>query len=89
MATTTAVKRDSIMEQNHDEAMDLFHAECAANKLALSSTQLKMPNHVKITNSPVVLMIAPATVISQQSFLDKGMNEVMGKLNINENKSTH
>ncbi|TMS35985.1 hypothetical protein L596_003260 [Steinernema carpocapsae] len=44
------------------ECVDLLLPERHNNNLALSSTQLEMPNTVQTADKPVVLMLAPAQI---------------------------
>uniref|UniRef100_A0A0K0G4U7 Uncharacterized protein n=1 Tax=Strongyloides venezuelensis TaxID=75913 RepID=A0A0K0G4U7_STRVS len=81
---TTTVGKVTYYDNEPDETMDMFHSERISNQLAYSSIQSTMPNFVKTTNCPVVLMIAPATVICQQN--DTIFGEMLGKLNINNDK---
>uniref|UniRef100_A0A0N4ZEA3 Phosphoenolpyruvate synthase n=1 Tax=Parastrongyloides trichosuri TaxID=131310 RepID=A0A0N4ZEA3_PARTI len=80
----TTIGRVTYSDNEPDEAMDIFHSEHASNMLAYSSTQSNMPNIAKTTNCPVVLMIAPATIICQQH--DDTLGKMIEKLNIHNEK---
>ncbi|CEF71094.1 Hypothetical protein SRAE_X000042100 [Strongyloides ratti] len=81
--TTTIVGKVAYSDNEHDETMDMVHSEYISNQLPFSTIQSNMPNVVKTTNCPVVLMIAPATVICQQN--DKFFGKMLEKLSINDN----
>ncbi|KAE9556184.1 hypothetical protein FO519_000672 [Halicephalobus sp. NKZ332] len=60
---------------DHQECIDLLLPEKTKNNIALSSTQLEMPNSVQTTDKPVVLMLAPHQILT-----DKDSEEARKKL---------